>query len=230
MAKKQKESFEIQDLSADELKEKANNLFEENKNVVFGVIGLLVVGFLAIYWYTQMYMLPRKEQAQIELYKANQFMNRDSFTLALTGRNIKGQANNFIGYVGIIEEYSGTPASNLAHYYAGVASLRLSKPELALDYLSNFSGEELLQTQAYNMMGDAASELNDFDAALGYYQDAAAYTDNLPLQLYSIYKAAKLSEHQGKTEEAKKFLQEIMDKDAQIGEGLGVDKDLIRLK
>jgi len=230
MAKEDTSHTEIQDLSVEELKSKANNIFEENKTVVFGVLGVAIVLFLGIYYYTQMYMGPREDAAQIELYKANQFMNRDSFTLALTGRTVKGQANNFIGYVGIITDYSGTNASNLAHYYAGAASLRLSKPELALDYLKNFSGEELLQTQAYNMMGDAASELGNFDVALGHYQSAASNTSNMPLQLYSMYKSAKLSEHQGKTAEAKKIFENIMKKDSKIAESLGVDKDLIRLK
>jgi tetratricopeptide (TPR) repeat protein len=230
MAKEDNTNTEIQDLPLEELKSKANNIFEENKIAVFGLLGVAIVLFLGIYWYTQIHLGPREDAAQIELYKANQFMNRDSFTLALTGRNVKGQASNFIGYVGIITDYSGTNASNLAHYYAGVASLRLTKPDLALDYLKNFSGEELLQTQAYNMMGDAASELGDFDQALEYYQDAASNTSNMPLKIYSMYKFAKLSEHQGKVAEAKKMFEEIMNKDSKIAESLGVDKDLIRLK
>lgn len=224
------ENIELQDLSAEELKEKTRNVFEDNKNLIYGVIGAVIVLALGIYWYTQMYQKPREAAAQVELYKANQQMNRDSFTLALTGRNIKGQADNFIGYVGIIEQYSGTDASNLAHYYAGAASLRLEHPEWALDYLGSFSGEELMQAQAYNMMGDAASELEQFDKALGYYQDAAGYTENVSLQCYAKYKAGKLSEHMDKKAEAIQYYQEIMDTDAQVGEGLGVDKDLLRLK
>ncbi|BDS12110.1 tetratricopeptide repeat protein [Aureispira anguillae] len=221
---------EIQDLSADELKAKANNVFEENKNLVTGVGAVLVVLILGIYWYSQMYKKPREAEGQIELYKANIELERDSFKLALTGREVIGQANNFIGYVGIIDQYSGTDASNLAHYYAGVASLKIGKPDLALDYLSNFSGEELLQTQAYTMMGDAASELEDIDGAVNYYNKAAAATDNLSLALYAKYKAGKLMEYKGKSAEAKKYFQDILDTDKQIGESLGADKDLIRLK
>lgn len=224
------EYTEIQDLTADQLKDKANSLFEENKTLIGGVIGGLLVLIVGLYVYTQMYKNPREAQAQEELYKANIEMNRDSFTVALKGRTLPGQANNFIGYVGIIENYGSTPAGNLAHYYAGLSSLRIGQPQLALDYLSNFSGEELLQTQAYTMMGDAASELSDFDGALGYYKQAANNTDNLSVALYAKHKAGRLMEHQDKKEEAKKFYQEILDADKQIGETLGADKDLIRLK
>lgn len=224
------EYTEIQDLTADQLKEKANNIFEENKMLIGGVIGGLLILIVGLYFYTSQYKNPREAIAQEELYKANNEMERDSFTLALKGMDVPGQANNFIGYVGIIDEYGGTTAANLAHYYAGLSSLRIGQPQLALDYLSNFNGEELLQTQAYTMMGDAASELNDFDAALGHYKTAGNNTDNLSLSLYAKHKAARLMEHQKNNEEAKKFYQEIMTADQQIGEALGADKDLIRLK
>ncbi|MCH2020978.1 MAG: tetratricopeptide repeat protein [Saprospiraceae bacterium] len=242
MAKKK--NVEIQDLSVEEFKEKANNLFEDNKNLIFGVIGVVVVLTCGLYYYSQMYMKPRKADAQAELYKANQYMDKDSFNLALNGKTIKGQAGNFIGYYGIIDQYSGTPASNLAHFYAGSALLNLGVQYmndgdtvkakktylLVLEFLQEYSGEELLQVQAYNMMGDAASELGNFEDAMGYYEDAAGYTENLALQIYSNFKLAKLLEFQKKNEEAKRVFQEIMDKDAQLGERLGVDKDLIRLK
>jgi tetratricopeptide (TPR) repeat protein len=224
------EYTEIQDLTADQLKEKANNIFEENKMLIGGIIGGILILIVGLYFYTQMYAKPREAVAQEELYKANTEMKRDSFTTALKGLSVPGQANNFIGYVGIIAEYGGTDAANLAHYYAGLSSLRIGQPKLALDYLSNFSGEELLQTQAYTMMGDATSELNDFDAALGHYKAAANNTKNLSLALYAKHKAARLMEHQKKTDEAKKFYQEILAADKQIGETLGADKDLIRLK
>lgn len=221
---------EIQNLSEVELKEKANNVFEQYKNLIGIVLGGIIVLAVGLYAYFQLYKNPREAAANIELYKAELEFKRDSLNQALNGRNIPGQANNFIGFAGIIKNYGGTSASNLAHYYAGVSTLKLGEPKLALDYLNNFSGEELMQVQAYNLMGDATSELNDMDGALSYHQKAAAYSDNIALVSYSKYKAGKVLEKQGKNAEAKKYFQEIMDADAQLGESLGVDKDLIRLK
>ncbi|CAA6830462.1 MAG: Tetratricopeptide repeat protein [uncultured Aureispira sp.] len=224
------EYTEIQDLTADQLKEKANNIFEKNKTLIGGSIALLFILIVGLYVYTTSYKIPREAAAQEELYKADNQLKRDSFTLALNGVEVPGQANNFIGYVGIIKEYGGTPAANLAHYSAGISTLKIGQPKLALEYLSNFSGEELLQTQAYTLMGDAASELGDFDAALGHYQTASNNTKNLSIALYAKHKAGRLLEYQKKNEEAKKVYQEIMDADKQIGEKLGADKDLVRLK
>lgn len=219
---------EIQDLTADELKEKANGFFEQYKNLIFGLIGGILLLIVGLYWYVQS-SGQKNEEAQVELYKANVEFKRDSFQLALNGRNIPGQASNFIGYTGIIEDYSGTDAANLAHYYAGIATLQLGQPQLALDFLTNFSGEELMQTQAYTLIGDAHSELQQMDEALSAYDKAAANTDNMSLAMYAKWKAARLLEFQGNVEEAKQYLQDIMDKDPETAERLGVDKDLIRL-
>lgn len=226
----QEQYKEIQDLSAEELKEKASSFVDDNKTLLFGVIGGLFLLVIGGYAYKEFYKAPREAEAYEELYKANQYINKDSFQLALTGKEVIGQANNFIGYAGIIDEYSGTNASNLAHYYAGIACLNIGKPDLALDYLDNFSGEELMQTQAYTLMGDAASELQNMDAALGYYEQAAGNTDNLSVSLYAKNKLAKLLEFQGKTEEAKATYQAILDMDKQIGSSLGADKALVRLQ
>ena len=224
------EYVEIQDLSVEELKSKASNIVEDNKNILIGIISAIVIIGCGIYYYSQIYMKPRMAEAQVELYRANQYMDQDSFKLALNGNSVVGQAGNFIGYTNIIKDYSGTPAANLAHFYAGVATLNMGNYKLALEFLKEFSGEELMQVQAYNLMGDAASELGSMDQALGYYQDAAAYTDNVALKIYSTHKVAKLLEFQKKNAEAVEYLEEIMTIDSQIGESLGVDKDLIRLK
>jgi tetratricopeptide (TPR) repeat protein len=198
--------------------------------LIGGIIGALLILIIGLYFYTSMYKTPREAIAQEELYRANNQIELDSFTLALKGLNVPGQANNFLGYVGIIAEYGGTTAANSAHYYAGLSSLKIGQPQLALDYLSNFSGEELLQTQAYTMMGDAASELGEFEAALGHYEAASDNTENLSLSLYAKHKSARLMEHQKNSDGAKKIYQEMMDADQEIGETLGADKDLIRLK
>jgi tetratricopeptide (TPR) repeat protein len=219
---------EIQDLSADEIKNKANSFFEQYKNLIFGLIGAIILLVIGLYWYSQNKNV-KEAEAQEELYKANIEFKSDSFQLALNGRSGLGQANTFLGYTGIIAEYSGTPAANLAHYYAGISTLKLGEPQLAIDFLDNFSGEEQLQTVAYTLMGDAYSELKDMDNALTYYDKASGYTDNLALALYAKWKAARLLEYQEKKDEAVKYLQEIMDKDPEMAERLGVDKDLIRL-
>lgn len=224
------ENTEIQDLSTEEITDKATDFFEANKSIIYGLAGLVVVVIVGFYWYKFQYQAPREISADDELFKAEQMMERDSFELALNGRDVLGQeGSSFIGFSGIIAQYSGTEAANIAHYKAGAALLRMDKPELALEYLKEYSGPSELQAQAYSLMGDAASMTSDFAAALGYYDDAAGATDNTSLQVYYYYKAGRLQEHQNKPAEAVKYFQKIADKDLKVAEALGVDKDLIRL-
>jgi tetratricopeptide (TPR) repeat protein len=221
---------EIQDMTPDELKDKANSFVEEYKNLLLGALLAVCLIGGGLYYYYKIYLGPQKSKAQIELYRANIFMDKDSFSLALNGKNEPGQASNLMGYTGIIENFGGTPAANLAHYYAGIATLNLGKPEVALSFLKEFSGEELLQTQAYSLMGDASSELGDFDLALSYYDDAANNTDNVALKIYALHKSSRLLEYQQKNADAVVLLEQIMDLDIQIAEKIGADKDLVRLK
>lgn len=223
------QNTELQDLSADELKATVNGAFEQYKTPIFAAVGGLVVLVLGLYWYTQIYSGPREADAQTQLYLANTEYQRDSLKLALNGNPNLGPNDKFIGYTGIISEYSGTDAANIAHYYAGATTLRMGQPQLAIDFLSEYSGEELMQTQAYSLMGDAYSELQKMDEAINYYNKAADNTDNDALSIAAKYKAARLLEYQDKKEEAKKYYQTIMDMDAQLAEAMGVDKDLLRL-
>ena len=79
-------------------------------------------------------------------------------------------------------------------------------------------------------MGDASSELGDFDLALSYYDDAANNTDNVALKIYALHKSSRLLEYQQKNADAVVLIEQIMDLDIQIAEKIGADKDLIRLK
>ena len=224
------EQVEIQDLSTEEIKDRATDLFESNKNIIYGIAIFTIILVGAFWFYKHQYMAPRSANADDEIYKSDQLMEQDSFALALNGKPAAvGQAGGSIGYTGVISKYSGTPAANIAHYKAGAACLRMGQAELALKYLKNYSGPEELQTQAYNMMGDAASSINKTDEALGYYQKAANNTGNVSLVVYSLYKAGKLLEHTGDLARAKKYYTQVLQKDRVIGEQLGVDKDLIRL-
>lgn len=220
---------EIQDLSADEIKEKAIGLAEKYKIWIYGFIFVVVGLGGGSFYYTNVIMANNNAEADDELYKADQMMERDSFNLALNGKDIMGQAGNFMGYIKIIENYRGTRAANLAHYKAGVALLRIHQPQLAVEYLKNYSGDDEIQAQAYNLLGDAYSEIGDMSNAESNYKNAAGASDNVSIILFANYKLAKLLEFQGKHEQAVDKFNEIISMDSEIAEQLGVDKDIIRL-
>src|SRR5690606_1963301 len=107
------------------------------------------------------------------------------------------------GMLDIIKEYSGTPAANLANYYAGTAYLRLKDYKKAVEHLSNFkSDDEILAPLAKGNIGDAFVQLNQKDDALDYYEQAANMRTNEYTTPMYLYKAGAIALEQGKADKA----------------------------
>ena len=58
---------------------------------------------------------------------------------------LNGDGNN-VGFLKIIDKYSGTPAGNLAHYYAGVCYLKKGDFSNAEKQLRAFDGKGSMVT------------------------------------------------------------------------------------
>lgn len=179
MASKNKKKSEEQSASALENSEvlaeqlsKTEEFIENNKMLVFGVVGalfLVVAGFFG--W--NYYITSQNDLAQSEMFQAIYYFESDSLDLALNG-----DGNN-LGFVDISSDYSLTDAGNLANFYAGTAYLKQEKYKLAILYLEDFSSSDnIVQARAYSLIGDAHMELGDFDQAVTYYQKAVDYKPN----------------------------------------------------
>ena len=146
--------------------------------LIFGII-IVVLGYLG---YQSLILNPKIVEANTEIFQAQDFFEkgladedlRDSlFQNALTG------ANGKYGFLDIIENYSGTPAANLATYSSGMIYLHLSEFELAIDYLEDFnSSDPLLAPLALGGIGDAFTELDQLSDALDYYEKALFFSEN----------------------------------------------------
>src|SRR5690606_30803195 len=145
---------------------------EKNKNIIFIAIGFVVVFVLGYLGYKEFIAKPKQLEAMNDMFQAQKYFNeavngveKDSlFHLALKGGEGK------FGFLDIIEEYSGTPAANLASYYAGTSYLRLKDYKNAIEHLGNFkSDDEILAPLAKGNIGDAFVQLNQAEDALDYY-------------------------------------------------------------
>ena len=151
-------------------KDSLQESFEKNKGLILGLIAafVLVVGGYLFYQYG--IMAPKEKAVMESMYKAEYQFSRDSFALAL--ENPGGEAE---GFLDIIENYAGTEAANTAKYYAGVSYLNLGRFEEAIDYLESYSASgKITPAWKQGALGDAHSELGDFDKALSHYKKAAS--------------------------------------------------------
>jgi len=147
-------------------------------------------------------------QAQKYFDQAVNGVEKDSlFTLSLNGGEGK------FGMLDIIDEYGGTPAANLAEYYAGTAYLRLKDYKNAIEHLNKFSSEdEILAPLAKGNIGDAFVQLNQLDDALDYYEQAAKMRDNEYTTPMYLYKAGTISLDLGKADKALTYFETIKEK------------------
>ena len=201
-------------------KNSAGNFFEQNQKAIVGgitAIVILIIGYMA---YTYLYQKPREREAVNAIYMAEMQFERDSFENALLS---PGAGN--MGLLDIIDEYRGTKTANLAVYYAGISYLKLGKYEAAISYLKDFKAKGKLTPITKNgALGDAYSELEDFDKAIEYYKKATTVGKNNYLTPYYLKKLGLLYERQERYKDALAVYQEIADKYPESTDGFNIRK------
>lgn len=206
MAKKEEKKDVLENVEV--LQEKLVGIegwFEKNPKTAIGIVAaiLLVVGGFFGYRY---YISSQDDLAQSEMFQAVRYFESDSLNLALNG-----DGNN-LGFLQIVEDYSGTKAGNLANYYTGIIYLKQGKFPLAIFHLEDFSSNDLLvQARAYSLTGDAYMEQDNFESAAKFYTKAAGYKPNKEFSPTYLMKAALAYEKLNQTDKAKAAYQTIID-------------------
>ncbi len=208
-----------------EVKEHAQDFFEKHQKAILGAliaIVLLVGGYMV--W--KYIILAPKEKAAIEVMRQAQTQfAKDSFELALNN-----PGGGFEGFLDIIENYSGTKAGNTAKYYAGISYLNLGKYESAIEFLKDYSPkDDITPAMTAGAIGDAYSELADFDAAMSQYKKAAKMGENEFTSAYYLKKVALLNYKNGNNEEALSAFNEILEKYPNSLEAQEAEKFVARL-
>lgn len=202
----------------------AELFFENNAKIISIVFGAVVGIALLLLATHRFYTIPRENKAKEQIYTAEQYFEKDSFNLAVNGDG------NYPGFLDIIDDYGSTKAGKLARYYTGVSYLHLGKYQEAVDYLEDFSTEDLLLAPvAKGATGDAYAELGNRDKAVKLYLEAAEMSDNAFTSPIYYLKAGKMYEVLGNKEKALTMYQLIKEKYAESNEGRTIDKYIARL-
>ncbi len=194
--------------------------------IVGGVITIviMVLGFLG---YSSLVLEPNSEEANNELFTAQTYFSQalndneksDSlFLLSLNGGNGK------YGFLDIIENYSGTNASQLSYYSAGMAYYNLNDFENAIKYLKYFDSEDdVLKSLALGGIGDSFAELDQLDDALSYYELAFKVSDNNFTAPKFLLKAANTASVLKQNSLAKKYYNSILENFPKSPESFYID-------
>lgn len=153
--------------------DKAEHYVRENKKSL-SIIGLAILGVIAAYLgYNQFIVKPQEEQAQEEMFIAEQYFGQDSIQLALKGDG------SYPGFEEIVENYGSAPSGNLARYYMGMSLLKKGDYEAAIESLKGYDAEDdITGALALGAIAGAYTELGNNDEALNYYKKAIDYDEN----------------------------------------------------
>ena len=200
--------------SLDSTANKIGTWFTLNQSKAFYAIGALAVAAVGYFVYDHFVMEPKQDVAANDMFQAQQYYEQavngqaaDSlYNLALNGGEGK------MGFLGIISEYSGTDAANLAHYYAGTSYLNMGKFKEAIEHLEQFNSKDLfLKAMSLGAIGDAFAELNQPQEAFEFYKKASEHTPNDFSTPRYAYKAGLMALELGKKDEALKLFTNVKD-------------------
>jgi tetratricopeptide (TPR) repeat protein len=196
-------------------------LVQYKNYLLYGLVAVVLIA--GIYFgYKQLYVAPLQEEAQGQMFVAEQYFRMDSLSLALNG-----DGSN-VGFLQIIDTY-GSHAGDVVYFYAGVCQLRLGDYEAAIANLKKYKvGDEIVTARALACIGDAYVQLGDYSTAIDYFLKAANYRDNVYSAGY-LLKAGVAYEALQKTDDALKIYLRIKDNYGQTAEGQEVDKYIGRI-
>lgn len=207
-----------------EVRDQAQSYIERNQNYLIGAVTgvlLLVGGWFA---YQNLIVEPKQQEALAQLYQAEFQLQRDSFALALTnpGGGLPGLAD-------FLDEYGGTKAGNMAHFYSGLSYLHLGQYDAAIADFEDFKAKgRLMPILKSGVLGDAHAEKGELDKALSLYKKAASSGDNDIFTPYYLKKVGMLSENLGDKASALKAYKRIKSEYPTSAYGTDIDKYIIR--
>ncbi len=213
--------------SLDQGASKTEEWVEKNQKPIFIVVGVIAVITIGYMLYSKFLVEPKEEEAANEMFQAEQYFdeavnsqtaNDSLYNLALNGGEGK------LGFLGIIENYSGTDAANIAHYFSGMAYLNTGKYKEAVTQFDEFNtSDDVLKAMATGATGDAFAQLGQNEDALEYYVKAAnASTNDLTTPRF-LFKAGEAALALDKKAEAAKHFKEIKDNYSTSQEGVSIE-------
>ena len=220
-----KNKTEDQFAQIEETLTRTEQFIEENQKSLMTIVGA-IVGIVALFSvYQNFYIAPMEEEAQAEMYMAELYFQKDSFNLALNG---DGQ---YLGFLDVADDYSSTNVGQLANYYAGLCYLNTADFDNAIEYLGDFSSDDIvLSSLALGCMGDAYMELGDVDAALDAYASAVSNSSNDFTAPRYIMKQALIHDANGDSDKALNLYKSIKNDYKTSREANGIEKYIAKVE
>lgn len=210
--------------SAEEQLKGVEHWYENNKKIINNVVIAIAAIVLGYFAYDKFYKTPRIEKSNDAIFRAQTYFGMDSLNWALNGDGDK------LGFLKIIDKYSGTPAANLATYGAGICYLKMGDYAKAEKFLKDFDGKgTMVEVVAKGSLGDALMEQGKTDDAIKAYEAASQDDDNILLSPVYLERLGMAYEAKNNTAEAIKAYRRIKERFPMSQQARDMDKQLSRL-
>ena len=205
MAKRKSDQIEIVEVEQVSARHSSTPIWEKYPNLLVYLLAAIALVVAGWWLYKEMIVKPKQVEAVAAMWQAEQQFSRDSFQMALND-----PGGGYDGFLALADKYSGTPAGNMAHYYAGICYLQSGDFDNAIAQMEDFSAKgDLLPAMKNGILGDCYSEKQDFGKALDYYEKAADAAENDMVAIYYLKKLGMLNENQGNAKAALKAYERI---------------------
>ena len=223
------EVFETLDSTAG----RTETIVAKYQNYILIVVGSVVLISLSYLGYNKLVIEPKDSEAISELNQAQYYFEialNSSNSDSLYKRALNGGEGRY-GFLDIIENYSGTSASKLATYSAGMSYLNMKDYENAIKYLDQFDSDDImLSALSKGAIGDAFAQLGQNQDAYDYYVKAFRASNNSYSTPKYLYKAAMLGAELGKNSSAIKYFKRIKKEFPEVSEAQLVDVQIGRIE
>jgi len=197
------------------------NFFLKNRNIIIGVLALIILAIGGYFGYKKLYMEPREEQAQNSVSSAQKYFNTDSLDLALNGDGVH------MGFNSIIDKYGNTATGNMAHYYAGVCYLLKKDFDNAIKNLEAYDpGTDELAGKTHELLGHAYAEKKEYQTAIAEYKKAGDEAKNNIQSPFCYKLAGDLMAEQNDLKGALEMYKKIKKEYPLSSEGQNIDVDI----
>lgn len=205
MSKKADHNPGSQDVDLGEVYSRTELFLEKHKNTLtYAALGLVVVvgGLLG---YRKFISEPKAKEASELMWKAEYYFEMDSLDRAAMGDD------QWPGFEEITQNYGGTPAGKLAHFYLGTINMERGEYEVAIDHYSKADvDDDVLRAMAEGNTGDALVELGRRDEAVRRFEKAAGIATNDLTTPFFLMKAGILHMQAGDHKAARKAFDRIV--------------------
>ena len=187
---------------------KSEAFIEKNlKAILIGLAAVIIIVAGVFIWKNHMNSVEKK--AQVAIRTSQTLFGQQQWDNAL-----KGDGANNIGFLRIIDEYSGTKTANLAKLYAAICYAKTEKYDDAIKYFEDFSpkSDQMISPAAIAALGNCYVEKGETAKGAETLVKAAKSADNDAVSPVFLVQAAHLYKSLNQNDKALELYKEVKDK------------------